>query len=99
MTRVTLAYAYGDHKADETVDLDDDVARSLVWDGRARAADDDADLQLPPGSEAPFDPSEHNYDVVIAHLNAHPEDAERVQAAEADGRRRKSVLNWQPSAG
>lgn len=41
MARVTLAYPYGDHSADETVDLEDDDAASLVRDGLARWPDDD----------------------------------------------------------
>ena len=36
--KVTLAYAYGDHKPDETIDLPDREARRLVNDGRARLA-------------------------------------------------------------
>lgn len=34
--KVTLAYAYGGHGPDETVDLPDDVARRLLSDGTAR---------------------------------------------------------------
>ena len=42
--KVTLAYPYTDpegkaHDADETVELVDDVASSLIADGRARTAD------------------------------------------------------------
>lgn len=36
--KVTLAYAYGDHKPDTTIDLPDKEARRLVNDGRARHA-------------------------------------------------------------
>ena len=43
----------------------------------------------------PFDPSEHNADKVIQHLESSddPERA-RVIAAEADGKQRKTVLEW-----
>lgn len=41
--KVTLAYAREvdgkAHKADATVDVDDDTARTLIRDGHARAAD------------------------------------------------------------
>lgn len=36
--KVTLAYAYGDHTPDETIDLPDAEAQRLVNDGRARKA-------------------------------------------------------------
>lgn len=40
--KITLAYPYDKHKADDTVDLDDDVARGLLADGLARPAAADA---------------------------------------------------------
>ncbi len=36
MARVVLAYPYGDHKPDSTIDLPDDEANRLVRDGFAR---------------------------------------------------------------
>lgn len=36
MARVVLAYPYGDHKPDSTIDLPDDEADRLVRDGFAR---------------------------------------------------------------
>lgn len=44
MTSVTLAYPYTTddgvtHKPDTTIRLDDDLAKQLIRDGKARAAD------------------------------------------------------------
>jgi hypothetical protein len=39
MTRITLAYEYEGHEPDETIDVEPDVARRLVHDGRARVPD------------------------------------------------------------
>lgn len=39
---VVLAYPYGDHSPDETVDLPADVAKSLIRSGRARHPDHDS---------------------------------------------------------
>lgn len=36
--KVTLAYVYGDHQPDETIDLPDAEAQRLINDGRARRA-------------------------------------------------------------
>lgn len=47
--RITLAYPLGPHQPDTTIDLDDDLARRLVRDGRARTADTPAEVpQTPP---------------------------------------------------
>lgn len=40
--KVTLAYPYGKHKPDETIDVDDAKARLLVRDGLARLPEADA---------------------------------------------------------
>ncbi|GAA4911289.1 hypothetical protein [Streptomonospora salina] len=43
---------------------------------------------------APFDPTAHNVDEVLAYLkDAEPEEAERVYEAEAAGKSRTTVLN------
>jgi hypothetical protein len=36
--RITLAYPYKKHQADETVEVDDATARLLIREGRARLA-------------------------------------------------------------
>lgn len=54
--KVTLAYPWGGHPPDSTVDLDAVVAGQLLRSGRARPpalADDDA---APAGDTAPTDP-------------------------------------------
>lgn len=58
-----------------------------------------------PATESPtgvpiqlYDPSAHNADEVVAYLAAATEDEqERVQDAEAAGKKRKSVLEWAPA--
>ena len=36
--RITLAYPHDGHEPDDTIDVDDEVGRRLVHDGRARLA-------------------------------------------------------------
>lgn len=43
-----------------------------------------------------YDPSGYNVDEVVAYLNDHPDDAERVIKLEQDGKKRVTVTGWEP---
>lgn len=47
--RVTLAYPYDGHEPDETIDVDDELGRRLVREGRARLALRDAPVESDSG--------------------------------------------------
>jgi len=50
-------------------------------------------LSTAPASEASgFDPSKHSVAEVLAHLDANPDSADDILAAEADGKARKTIL-------
>lgn len=42
------------------------------------------------------DPFEVGVDEVVDYLNTHPEEAEEIRSAEAGGKARVTILNWQP---
>lgn len=47
---------------------------------------------------ADFDPSEHDVDEVVAHLEQSDDDErERVLLAESEGKDRKTIRDWSPS--
>ena len=50
--KVTLALPYGDHQADDTVELDANIARELVLTGRARVAETKAQATPAPKTSA-----------------------------------------------
>lgn len=50
--KVTLALPYGDYQADDTVELDANVARELVHTGRARMAETKAKATPAPTTSA-----------------------------------------------
>lgn len=40
-----------------------------------------------------FDPAEHNIKIVLAYVEANPDDADRVLAAEMDGKGRRTIID------
>lgn len=61
----------------------------LIWSYREPASSIEA-VQAPAVSG--FDPGEHSVAEVLAYLADNPDDAERVIAAEAAGKARKTIL-------
>jgi hypothetical protein len=53
---------------------------------------DNAGYETVPDAKV-FDPGEHSVADVQAYLEQHPEDADRVLAAERDGKNRKSIMS------
>lgn len=78
---------------EKVVDLPDAEARQLVHEGNGRYCDEQPAAE--PDNE--FDPSEHTVDEVNTFLEkADPVDRERVLAAEAAGKNRKSITDSEP---
>lgn len=48
------------------------------------------------GETQAFDPEEHTVDEVQEHLSEHPEDTQRVVAAEKTGKGRRTILGSEP---
>jgi hypothetical protein len=72
-----------------------------VVDGRVTVHDDEVEQAvltsidgavLVEGSQVDYDPAEQTVDEVNTHLDKHPEQADAVLAAEAEGRARKGIL-------
>lgn len=52
----------------------------------------------PESTDGAYDPADHNYDEVIAHLESATDvERDRVLALERDGKKRKTVLEWAPT--
>lgn len=72
------------------------ISRRLSWDGKPLAANsgeaDDPDAADAPAEADAFDPSEHTVDEVLAHVEEHPDDRDKVVAAEQSGKGRVTLL-------
>lgn len=53
-------------------------------------------LPVPDGAGTTFDPAEHTVPDVLAYIEAHPEQADAVVAAERGGQHRKGIVGDQP---
>lgn len=80
-------------------DKDGDGGYELVDEPEDENEDEgDSDSDTDPDAPVPFDPSAHNVDDVEAHLDkADADERARVLAAEAAGKKRKTVLEWHPA--
>lgn len=99
--RVVVLARYPDEE-ERVEDLEQSEAVRLLHDGNARLPDDEPApaAALAAGATPTFDPAGHTADEVTAYLAASaPAEQERVQAAEAAGKNRKTITGWQPTNG